>query len=151
MQTAILVPLRSFENTSGLLCFTFNHRRSFSSKDINLITAIAEIAAASLRRALILETLEKQVSLRTQQLSTLYNINTIANESLPLDTILQRLLAIALEAMDRRIGTIHLLDPAGDHLYLAAQQNLDPKLLPHYTTLRLNQAFGRTWSRPVTR
>jgi GAF domain-containing protein len=80
MQTAILVPLRSFENTSGLLCFTFNQRRSFSSKDINLITAIAEIATASLRRALILETLEKR-SLRTQQ--AVHVIPSIPSPTIP--------------------------------------------------------------------
>lgn len=143
MQSAMLVPLRSFETTFGLLCFTFKQRRSFASKDINLIAATAEIAAASLRRAMILETLEKKVNVRTQQLSTLYNLNAIANEPLPLEIILERLLSITLEAMDCQVGAIHLLDPAGDSLNLAAHKNIDPDLLPHYTNLRLKTGFWK--------
>ena len=143
MQSAVLVPLRSNETTIGLLCFTFQQRRSFSSKDVNLIAAIAEIAAASLRRALVLEALEEKVNLRTRHLSTLYDLNAISNEPLALQNVLERLLAITLKTMGLPVGAIHLLDPAGDRLYLAAHQNLDPDLLPLYATLRFKTGFWK--------
>jgi signal transduction histidine kinase len=108
-----------------------------------LIAAIAEIAAASLRRALVLEALEKKVSVRNRQLSTLYNLNAIANEPFPLETILERLLAITLEAMGCQTGAIHLLDQPGESLHLAAQQNLPSKVLPRYENLRLRKGFWK--------
>jgi signal transduction histidine kinase/putative methionine-R-sulfoxide reductase with GAF domain len=150
MQSAVLIPLRVSEAavsqvsaSFGLLCFTFEKRRRFLQNDLNLFNAIAEIAGTSLHRAVELEALEHQVDLRTQHLSTLYNINAIASEPLELQSILERVLQITLNSMNSHIGGIHLIDPGENALLLVAHQDLPGKLLPHLSTLPLDSEFWR--------
>jgi len=58
-QSAVLVPLKTGETVFGLLCLTFDARRSLPPRSVRLFDAVAEIAGASLRRAVVLEALEK--------------------------------------------------------------------------------------------
>ncbi len=96
----------------------------FTPRSIRLFDAVAEIAGASLRRAVVLEALEKQVAIRTQHLSTLYRINAVASEPLELGDVLGQVLGITLEAMKSRAGVIHTLDEKGRELFLAAERDL---------------------------
>jgi len=144
MQSAALIPLKSENATYGVLCFAFQDRRSFSVEDINLYNAIAGVAGASLRRAVMLEGLEKQVDVRTQHLSTLYHINAIASERLDLRSILEQVLKILLESMNNAGGAIHLAHPAGHELHLYAQQNLPPALAADLDSLSLRDSLWRS-------
>ena len=148
MQSAVVIPLRVSEaalsaTAFGLLCFTFEKRRRFLQNDLNLFNAIAEIAGTSLHRAVELEALEQQVDLRTQHLSTLYNINAVASEPLELQSILERVLEITLRSMNGHIGGIHLIDPGEEALLLVAHQDLPAKLLRHLRSLPLDSVFWR--------
>ncbi len=81
----VLVPLKSAADVFGVLGFGFDRPRRVSAENVHLFKAVAEIVGASLRRAVLLEGLEKQVDIRTQHLSTLYEINAIASEPLDLE------------------------------------------------------------------
>jgi signal transduction histidine kinase len=149
-QAALIIPLRSFASIGreehspfGLLCFAFDQRGQVSSKNVHLYNAVAEIAGASLRRAVVLEALEKQVSLRTAHLSTLYDINAVASQPLELRFILEQVLQITLESMNSSIGAIHFLDEKGNELFLEAQQNLPPDLLVDFEVLPARADFWR--------
>jgi signal transduction histidine kinase len=140
-QSAVLVPLKTGEAVFGLLCLVFDARRRFTVRSIRLFNAVAEIAGASLRRAVVLEALEKQVAIRTQHLSTLYRINAVASEPLPLDPLLDQVLAITLEAMKSRSGAIHFLDDKGQMLVLAAQRDLPSGTAATLQELPVKDAF----------
>jgi PAS domain S-box-containing protein len=142
LHSAVLIPLKSGETTTGILCFGFEEQRDFPSEDIDLYNTIAEIAGTSLHRAIMLEALENQVDLRTQHLSTLYAINNFAGERRDLADILNQVLNITLEAMNNQSGAIYLLNTTGTGLRLATHQNLPPDDSIHLQTINLD---GPQW------
>jgi signal transduction histidine kinase len=137
----VLIPLKSAGEVFGVVCFGFASRRRFPTEDLRLYNAVAGIAGASMRRAVVLEALERQVNIRTQHLSTLYNINAVASEPLELLSILEQLLKITLKAMHSGTGAIHFLDSSSRVLHLAVHQNLPVALLRDFETLTLDVAF----------
>ncbi len=141
-RSAVLIPLASGEAVFGLLSLGFEQDRGFSAQTMRLFHAVAEIAGASLRRAVVLEALENQAAVRTQHLNTLYRINTIASEALPLELILEQVLEITLDAMKANAGFIHLLDDGGEKLILQAQRNMPASSLDELESI---QAQGEFW------
>lgn len=67
-RAGVYVPLRSGSETIGVLCIDTAKPRLFKSDEVNLLTAIAEIAGSALHRANVLETLEHRVQERTSEL-----------------------------------------------------------------------------------
>jgi signal transduction histidine kinase/putative methionine-R-sulfoxide reductase with GAF domain len=143
LHSAVLIPLKSGDTTTGILCFGFEEQREFPVEDINLYNTIAEIAGPSLHRAIMLEALEKQVELRTQHLSTLYAINNFAGERRDLSYILDQVLNITLEAMNNQAGAIYLLNETEAKLRLVTHQNLPPDQLDQLQTFNLDEPKWR--------
>lgn len=142
-QSAVLVPLKAGQAVFGLLCLAFDTRRRFTTRAMRLFDAVAEIAGASLRRAVVLEALEKQIAIRTQHLSTLYRINSVASEPLQLQPLLDQVLAITLQAMKSRAGAIHFLDETAQTLILSTQHELPVQTARALERLPARQAFWR--------
>lgn len=138
MQTAVILPLSGEGKNFGLLCIAFDTRRYLSSEEINLLVTISDIAGASLRRAIVLEALERQVSRRTHRLSTLYNINAVASEPLELEAVLEKLLSITLETKNSQMGTIHLIDSSANQLRLVSHLGISPDQIPYLQSLDLD-------------
>ncbi|MBN1149426.1 MAG: GAF domain-containing protein [Anaerolineales bacterium] len=139
--SAVVIPLKADEAVFGLLYFAFSKRRELGQESLRLFDAVSEIAAASLQRAVVLEALERQIKLRTQHLSTLYAINSLAGEPLDLTTVLQQVLDITLQAMKSQLGAIHLLNEA--KLALAVQRNVPARALARIEMLSLEADFWR--------
>ncbi|MDY7079041.1 MAG: GAF domain-containing sensor histidine kinase, partial [Chloroflexota bacterium] len=59
----------------------------------------------------------------------LYDVTALANESLEVDEMLKRLLEYVLAAMGCNVGTVHLLDEAGETLHLVTQQGLSANVV----------------------
>jgi PAS domain S-box-containing protein len=68
------------------------------------------------------EELEQRVSARTRELSALYDVMAVANETYPLRTTLERSLRRVLRAMECPSGSIHLLDERTGALRLTVHQ-----------------------------
>ncbi|OGO36041.1 MAG: hypothetical protein A2W35_15155 [Chloroflexi bacterium RBG_16_57_11] len=140
-QSAVLVPLKTGETVFGLLCLAFDTRRRFTPRSVRLFDAVAEIAGASLRRAVVLEALEKQIAIRTQHLSTLYSLNAIASEPLELYDFLDQALEITLDAMKSSAGVIHFLDEKGQGLYLVVQRALPREVATSLEKISIHDDF----------
>jgi signal transduction histidine kinase len=140
-QSAVLVPLKTGETVFGLLCLAFDTRRRFTPRSVRLFDAVAEIAGASLRRAVVLEALEKQISIRTQHLSTLYRLNAIVSEPLELYDFLDQALEITQEAMKSSAGVIHFLDEKDRALFLVAQRALPGEMVAALETISTQADF----------
>jgi len=69
VRSSLTVPLRTHEVVVGVLHVGRDHPHEFSSEEIHLLTAIAEIAGSALQRANLLETLEQRVAERTRMLA----------------------------------------------------------------------------------
>ncbi|MFM8323159.1 MAG: GAF domain-containing protein, partial [Chloroflexota bacterium] len=139
-QSALAIPLAADEITFGLLLFAFEARRRFTAPDLSLFRTVAELAAASLRRAVMLEALEKQVSLRTQHLTTLYHINALASEPRNLLALLEDILYVTVASMSGTAGTVHFLEQ-DERLSLAAQNGLPSEQLPGLEALPAGLPF----------
>ncbi len=74
------------------------------------------------------EELEQRVTDRTRELSALYDVTAVASESLPLETLLEKLLERVLAAMQSDMGYIHLLDETGTVLELVVQKGVSAEL-----------------------
>ena len=141
--SAALIPLKFIDETLGILCLCYEQRREFTPEDLMLYQTTTQIAGTYLGRALELENLEKQVAVRTQQLSTLYDINRIGAQPLSLDEILEQVLAITLDALRSKVGMIHLVDASTGELHLNVQQGLPSACLLRLENLELNENFWR--------
>jgi signal transduction histidine kinase len=140
---AAVIPLTSVERVFGVLCLAFNRPRQFSFQDVRLYDTIAEIAGTSLQRAVLLQTLERQVDIRTAHLSTLYEINAVGDEPLVLEIALERVLNILLGALGGWAGVIHLLGDGADELSLSVQHGLPLDRLTALANLSLAQGAWR--------
>ena len=141
LKSAVLIPLKTRGKTFGILSLGFEDKRKFSDDDIDLFTTLSEIAGSSLQRVAVLESLEEQVNMRTQHLSTLYRINAITSEVVDLDVLLNRVLHETLDTMQDQAGAIHLLNSEEDELVLSAQRGLSNAMLKSTRTLDLKEQF----------
>lgn len=69
MKSSISLPLQTQTQVIGVLHVNASETRDFSRAEINLLTAVSEIAANALGRAMLLETLEQRVATRTHELA----------------------------------------------------------------------------------
>jgi signal transduction histidine kinase len=142
-QSAAAIPLRSEEAVFGLLLLGFEAKRKFTAHNLRLFQTVAEMAAMALRRAVVLEGLERQVRLRTQHLSTLYHINALASEPGNVLAALEDVLYVAVATLEGSGGAVHFLDENGV-LGLAAQNGLAPEDLAGLEHLSADELFWRS-------
>jgi signal transduction histidine kinase len=146
MQSAVLLPLNTPDRNIGVLCFTFAQAQEFSTEDQRIFTAISEIAGTALRRAAVLESLERQVATRSRYLSTLYEISAASGEPIELELLLERMLGLTLSVMNSSTGTLHLIDSRGENQVLTVQKGLSPDYQQAFSNLSLEDPF---WQRLV--
>lgn len=79
--------------------------------------------------------LEQRVADRTRELSALYEVTTVASESLNLTTTLERSLDQVLTVMQCQAGTIHLFDEAKQELHLAVWRGLPAQVVARINSL----------------
>ncbi len=142
-QSAAAIPLRSDQAVFAVMLFAFEARRKFTAQNLRLFQTVAEIASMALRRAMVLEGLERQVELRTQHLSTLYHINNLASQPGNELAVLEDVLYVAVAALQGSGGAVHFLDDSLTALGLAAQNGLAPEDLPALEQQPAGQAFWR--------
>jgi signal transduction histidine kinase len=69
LQSTIGLPLRAQERIVGVILISLAERHSYSQAEVRLLTAISDIAGSALDRALVLESLEQHVEVRTRELA----------------------------------------------------------------------------------
>ncbi|MDY7076346.1 MAG: PAS domain S-box protein, partial [Chloroflexota bacterium] len=104
----LCVPLKGSEGLIGVLNTESERRDAFSETDERLLTTFAGQLATAIEKVRLMEMLKQRVSDRTRELSALYDVTALANESLEVDEMLKRLLEYVLAAMGCNVGTVHL-------------------------------------------
>jgi len=69
LHTSINLPLWVQERVVGILYVGLDHEYAFSDTDVQLLTAVADIAGTAIDRAIVLNTLEQRIVLRTRELA----------------------------------------------------------------------------------
>jgi GAF domain-containing protein/anti-sigma regulatory factor (Ser/Thr protein kinase) len=102
LRTCISLPLQTRDRVIGVIHVNMNHFYDFSRQEINLLTAVSEIAASALARAMLLDTLEERVNTRTYELAE-------ANESLKeLDRLKSKFVADVSHELRTPVTNLHL-------------------------------------------
>ena len=69
LRTGINLPLQVQDRVVGVLYVSLDYAHVFSDREIQLLTAVAEIAGTAIDRAIVLDTLEQRVMARTRDLA----------------------------------------------------------------------------------
>jgi PAS domain S-box-containing protein len=68
MGGSIVLPLRTQERNIGVMNIVLHEQRPFTVEEVQLLTAIADITANALHRALVVESLEAEITARTVEI-----------------------------------------------------------------------------------
>ncbi len=119
----IMKPIEALmDATQAVARGDFGKTLPVSSKDeIGKLTEQFNLMSSELESSYTL--LERRVGDRTRELSALYEVTSVANESLDLEVTLERSFNQVLEALEAKLGSIQLLDDHGD-LHIAIQRNI---------------------------
>ena len=89
--------------------------------------------------------LERRAVERLRKLDALYDILEVAADSSGLETTIERTLQRVLTAIDGKAGCIHLLEPTGERLELAAHHGLPDETASKLTSITVAQDQLTRW------
>ena len=129
------IPLIVRDEVIGFITIDSEEINAYSEREATLAQAFANQAAIAIQNARLLEQtqqhadeLERRVADRTRELTTLFDISSMASQSLDLDTLIPKALDQILAALDSKIGGIHILDDEMQSLRLVYQKGLSQRL-----------------------
>ena len=99
------------------------------------------IVADVTERVLSRQILERKVVDRTQKLSALYDVMTVAEEPIDLKSKLEESLQRVLDAVHAQAGTIQLVDNESAAFFLAAHLGLDETLADQLRVMRVDSGL----------
>lgn len=122
--SALCAPLRVSQEIVGVLYTERAGMPPFSAEDETLFRTISGQLSTALAKVRLMEMLENKVADRTRQLSILYEILAIANETMDLQIIMDRSLQKVLSVARCAQGAIYLSDERSGKIDLVAFHNL---------------------------
>jgi signal transduction histidine kinase len=128
IRSLFISPLRTSKKSIGVLFIAMKRKIALSHNDEQLLNIFSEAAGNTLHRFLVVEQVEQTVANRDMELQLLYDLMTIAGETLDMDLLLQKSLRRILQATDCTIGIIHFVDPADKKLKISVNEHLSEEL-----------------------
>jgi PAS domain S-box-containing protein len=110
MRTLVLAPIRAATAMVGVIYIAFRQSTVISTDDEQLMRSFIEAGGNTIHRIQVMNRLEKNIKNRENELEVLYDIMSIASETVDLDKLLQKILKRILQAVNCGIGIIHLIE-----------------------------------------
>jgi PAS domain S-box-containing protein len=107
-ETGMLFALQSADTLHGSILLVSDPEQAFAEEEVNILTAVADMASNGLQRIDLLNTMETRVDARTRELVVLYNLMTIISENWRLEDVLELSLVLTLETANLSRGIIYL-------------------------------------------
>jgi PAS domain S-box-containing protein len=123
--SAAVLPIYSIQQIFGAIELLWYERHEFPVEERHMLKTIADMAGIALERMHILTNLEHQVTERTYEITTLYELTALLAAGGDLTNTLQQTLERLLGTINSTSGAIHIMDNKHDHLQLIAHQGLD--------------------------
>jgi PAS domain S-box-containing protein len=125
--SAIILPIRFNQHTYGAMVLHWLEHQDFPAEERHMLNTIADMAGIAIERMHILENLEIQVTDRTLELTTLYELTALLAAKGDLIDTLQQTLERLLETINSISGAIHLMDDEHNKLDLVTHQGINSK------------------------
>jgi GAF domain-containing protein len=124
--SALFAPIRSRDETYGLIQITSLQRNAYHEDDLKLINAVAMQAGIAIENAWLYEDAQRQA----EEAKALYNISQQVNATLLMEEVLHFVAdsVLALLKVDRFVA--YLFDAKSEELHPSITRGLDPTLLP---------------------
>jgi PAS domain S-box-containing protein len=125
IQACIFIPLKVLDNPFGMLVAGYQHDLDYSDDRIYLATTIGEIAGNTLHRMRVTSSLEQLASDRTRDLSTLYNIISVASGSFDMELALAQALEEILSTVKSQDGSILMVDESTQQFKIISEKGME--------------------------
>ncbi len=109
MRTLVLAPIRAASELVGVIYVAFKQPMNFSNDDEQLMRSFVEAGGNTIHRIQVMERLEKNIANRENELDVIYDIMSIASETVDQDELLNKILERTLNAVNCGIGIISLV------------------------------------------
>jgi PAS domain S-box-containing protein len=140
----VVIVLRSNQYVTGLLAVGFTKPFRMDEGVKRVALAFADIAGNALQRSGLMETLEQQVTDRTRELSTLYELTLLSNTPRNLEQLLEASLEKVLTASGAHAAVMFKYEQALSRLTLMAQVALPEDMLPYVNAIELSREM-KSW------
>ena len=128
LQSAAILPMSSVHATAALIAFGFLHPWESAAQIRGVLASLAELGGNAIHRSSLMISLEQQVSRRSSELSTLYDISIVINAPVVLDLKLRTTMEKTLAAVDADCGALYSYEASEHRLRMELQVNLDPEV-----------------------
>jgi len=109
MHTLVLAPIRAESAMVGVIYMAFRNPKEISLDDEQLMRSYVEAGGNTIHRIEVMERLEQTISNRENELAVIYDIMSIASETVDIDDLLHKILERTLSAVNCGIGVIFLI------------------------------------------
>ena len=121
VQSAVVVPVHAAEEVLGVIQLGSRTQRKFPPNEIRLLEALGNHMGIAIQKArLYEETLSK-----AKELSALYSVATVVNQSLDIETVLNSVMYKVLEIFSFDAACVRLLSEDGKELRTLAQEGTE--------------------------
>ncbi|HEX2949378.1 MAG TPA: GAF domain-containing protein [Armatimonadota bacterium] len=117
----ICVPMMIKPKARGFMLVADVRQRSFSSREIALLSTYANQAALAMENSLLYDQLDRQL----QQMEQLYQVTRSVRSTFNLETIFQEMASAATAALHVPVAIICLVEPENGHQRVVSVKGLD--------------------------
>lgn len=138
------VPLIVKEEPLGVLSFYTKEEYDFQQDEIEFLTALAGQAAVAIHNSQLYDEVQKgkdRLNEAHSQLSALYDVTTIASQSLELDKLLNGVIQKVREIFHFDVTRIYLFDSQMENLVLHASYETSPDAFAHIRFFRRGEGI----------
>ncbi len=129
IRSGLFLQLRTVQSVVGVLALGYHRIYEPTNTDRQTLLSLAEMGGNALLRSGIMELLEQRVRDRTRELTTLYDISVLINQSLNLKVAFENSLQKIISAMSAQAAAIYQIVPPKT-LSLYTQSGIPASLIP---------------------
>jgi signal transduction histidine kinase len=139
-RTALAVPMLREEVLLGVLVILKTHVEPFTEKQIEMVSTFADQAVIAIGNVRLLDELHArtdELARSVEELQALGEVGQIVSATLDLKTVLETILANAVDLSDSKAGAIYDYDEAEDEFRLQATLNMTAELTAAITAAHI--------------
>ncbi|MFQ5853432.1 MAG: GAF domain-containing protein, partial [Candidatus Binatia bacterium] len=136
-------PVKSKLRTVGTIVSIGRNPRRLTCDEIQLITSMADQIAVAVKNASLFE----ETRSRASELSALYSVASVVNQSLDIEFVLRSVMHKVLEIFDFDAARIYLYDENKKELYLLVHQEFPKDAIPHNSYKPGQGILGKVFER----